>query len=290
MNIVYLVFGNNLDHYQQVYFSIYTAFAYKNPEDKIIVIAEDASLFSSFEDKIEVIPINRETITEWEGEYKFFWRVKIKALELIAKKYPNESILYLDGDTFFYQKTDSLSKSLRSGQNRMHIKEGKLSVLSSKTEKLMWQQMKGKKYHNIRIDEATSMWNAGLIGISNHYLESLQLILNVNDALCADNVTRRLIEQMAFSIGLNEYSALQPADDTVGHYWGNKQEWNTIIDHFLKESFMKKYSFEQIVEKVKEMDLLQNPIWVKESNTQRKLRSFIDIFYRDKKPVYIVTK
>ena len=68
-----------------MYFSIYTAFAYKNSEDKIIVIAEDASLFNSFEDKIEVIPINRETITEWEGEHEFFWRVKIKALELIAK-------------------------------------------------------------------------------------------------------------------------------------------------------------------------------------------------------------
>ena len=63
---------------------------------------------------------------------------------------------------------------------------------------------------------------------------------------------------------------------------GNKQQWNTIIDHFLKEVYMKKYSFEQIIDKVKEMDLLQNPIWVKESNTQRKLRSFIDIFYRDK--------
>jgi uncharacterized protein YlbG (UPF0298 family) len=53
---------------------------------------------------------------------------------------------------------------------------------------------------------------------------------------------------------------------------------------------MKKYSFEQIIDKVKEMDLLQNPIWVKESNTQRKLRSFIDIFYRDKRPVYVITK
>ena len=78
------------------------------------------------------------------GEHKFFWRVKIKALELIAKKYPHESILYLDGDTFFYQRTDKLSKSLQSGQNHMHVKEGKLSLLSSKTEKLMWQQMKGR--------------------------------------------------------------------------------------------------------------------------------------------------
>ena len=103
MNIVYLVFGDNLNNYQQVYFSIYTAFTQKNSSDRIIVIAEDASLFKSFGDKIEIIPINRNLINDWEGEYHFFWRVKIKALQLVAQKYPNESILYLDGDTFFYQ-------------------------------------------------------------------------------------------------------------------------------------------------------------------------------------------
>ncbi|MGA9213448.1 hypothetical protein [Kaistella sp.] len=287
MNIVYLVFGNNMNHYQQVYFSIYTAFACKNIEDRIIVITEDPSLFSSLEDNIEIILINRDIIKEWEGKYHFFWRVKIKALQLIAQKYPMDSILYLDGDTFFYQNMDILRNDLINGKNHMHIEEGKLSTLSSKTEKMMWQQMKGKVYHNIKIDENSAMWNAGLIGISSKHFDCLELTLGINDAMCAHGVTRRLIEQLAFSMGLNEYSALQPADHIVGHYWGNKKQWNKIIDHFLKECFMKNYSFDHIIECVKEMDLTQNPIRVKESNTQRKLRNYIDIFFKNKKPVYV---
>ena len=289
MNIVYLVFGNNLDNYQQVYFSMYTALSRKNIEDRIIVVAEDPLLFSSFEDNIEIISISRDLIIEWEGIYKFFWRVKIKALQLVAQKYPLDSILYLDGDTFFYQNMDMLRDGLKNGQNYMHIEEGKLSSLSTKTEKLMWKQMNGKVYNNIKIDENSAMWNAGLIGVSNRHFDCLELTLGINDAMCADGVTRRLIEQFAFSLGLNEYSALQPAYQVVGHYWGNKNEWNRIIDHFLKEIFMKNYSFREIVERVKEKDLTQIPIQVKESSTQKKLKNLIDKFFKNKKPVYVKT-
>lgn len=287
MNIVYLVFGNKMDNYQQVYFSIYTALLYKNTDDRIIVISEDPSMFNSFEDKIEVIPINREVIKNWEGKHHFFWRVKIKALQLVAQKYPSDSILYLDGDTFFYQNMNILHNGMQNGQNYMHLKEGKLSMLSSKTEKLMWKQMKGKTYHGITIDENATMWNAGLIGVSYKHFDCLALTLEINDAMCADGVTRRLIEQFAFSLGLNKYSPLQPADDFVGHYWGNKKQWNEIISHFLKECFMKNYSFDEIIKRIKEMDLTQNPIRVKESNTQRKLKNFIDQFFKNKKPVYV---
>ncbi|MGL6039446.1 MAG: hypothetical protein ACRC0E_11255 [Soonwooa sp.] len=57
--------------------------------------------------------------------------------------------------------------------------------------------------------------HAGLIGVSDKHVGCLQYTLEVNDAMCADGITRRLIEQFAFSIGLNEYSSLKPADDVV---------------------------------------------------------------------------
>lgn len=290
MNIVYLVFGENMDHYQQVYFSMYTAMARKSSDDRIIAIAENPDLFNSFGNRIEVIPIDRGIIKDWEGEHKFFWRVKIKALQHIAEKYPNESILYLDGDTFFYENPDDLRKSLENGQNFMHIEEGKLARLKSKTERTMWQQMHGKTYVKVKIDENTAMWNAGLIGISKQHFDCLKLTLAINDTMCADGVTRRLIEQFAFSLGLNEYSKLKPADHIVGHYWGNKNQWNSVINGFLKEAFMKDFSFEQIIQKVQEMNLTKLPIRVRESSTQRKLTKLIDSFYNDLRPVFIKNK
>lgn len=287
MNIVYLVFGDKIDHYQQVYFSIYTAMARKSSDDRILVIAENPELFNSIGERIEIIPIDRKKITEWEGEHKFFWRVKIKALEHVAEKYPDEDLLYLDGDTFFYENADELRAKLESGQNFMHLEEGKLAKLKSKTERKMWTQMQGKTYAGIKIDTNAAMWNAGLIGISKNHFDCLQLTLAINDAMCADGVTRRLIEQFAFSLGLDAYSKLKPADHIVGHYWGNKNEWNSLINGFLKESFMKNYSFEQIIGKVREMDLTKIPIRVRQSNTHKKLTKFISSFYKDLKPVYI---
>ena len=287
MNIVYLVFGTKIENYQQAYFSIFTALLHKNDDDKIIVITDDSSLFGFFEDKIETIVINQDTIMDWEGPHQFFWRVKIKALQLVAQKYPQDSILYLDSDTFFYKNTDVLLTALQNGNQFMHLNEGKLSQLSSKTEKLMWKQMKGKSYGNIIINENVAMWNAGLIGVSQKHFECLELTLQINDAMCADGVTRRLIEQFAFSLGLNQYSELQPADHIVGHYWGNKKQWNDTISLFLRECFMKKYHFDAVVERIKDMELSKIPIRIKESSTQRKLKNLIDKFYTNQRPVYV---
>lgn len=287
MNIVYLVFGTKIENYQQAYFSIFTAQLHKNDDDKIIVITDDSTLFGFFEGKIETIVINQDTIRDWEGPHQFFWRVKIKALQLVAQKYPQDSILYLDSDTFFYKNTEVLLTALQNGNQFMHLNEGKLSQLSSKTEKLMWKQMKGKSYENIIINENVAMWNAGLIGVSQKHFECLELTLQINDAMCADGVTRRLIEQFAFSLGLNQYSELQPADHIVGHYWGNKKQWNDTISLFLRECFMKKYHFDAVVERIKDMELSKIPIRIKESSTQRKLKNLIDKFYTNQRPVYV---
>ncbi|MGL6039447.1 MAG: hypothetical protein ACRC0E_11260 [Soonwooa sp.] len=50
---------------------------------------------------------------------------------------------------------------------------------------------------------------------------------------------------------------------------------------------MKDYMLDQIIAEVKVMELTKIPIKVRESNTQRKLKNFIDGFYKDKKEVYI---
>ena len=50
---------------------------------------------------------------------------------------------------------------------------------------------------------------------------------------------------------------------------------------------MKKHDLLQIIENLKEMDLTQNPVWVKESNTERRLEKFLNKFYQNKKTTYI---
>lgn len=286
MNILYLVFGNNLEHYQQIYFSIYTALKNKTAEDTIIVIAENPDYFTALKDQIEVIEINQQIIREWEGEHQFFWRVKIKALELVAAKYPSKHIMYLDGDTFIFKKLEVIKQALDQGQNFMHLNEGKLSVLKTKTERTMWRQMKGKKFAGLVIDDATCMWNAGLIAISKEHLGAINLALQLTDEMCAAGVTRRLIEQFSFGVATNHYVPLQAADEWVGHYWGNKPQWNEVISTFLKQCYMKNLSLEQCLEELDLLNLKEYPVAVRNSSTQRKLKRLVDSFYKDKKAVY----
>lgn len=286
MNILYLVFGNNIEHYQQIYFSIYTALKNKSPEDKIIVVAENSQYFNALKDKIEVIDINKQIVQEWEGKYRFFWRVKVKALELVATKYPEKHIMYLDGDTFIFKDLAPLKDALNKGQNFMHLNEGNLCQLKTKTERTMWQQMKNKTFAGITINENTCMWNAGLIAISKDHLKSIDLALELTDEMCAAGVTRRLIEQFSFGVATNHYSPLQPADSWVGHYWGNKPQWNEIITTFIKKCYMENLTLEESLQAIDQLPLHEYPIAVRNSSTQRKLKKLIDSFYKDKKAIF----
>ena len=66
-----------------------------------------------------------------------------------------------------------------------------------------------------------------------------------------------------------------------------EKQWNDTISLFLRECFMKKYHFDAVIERIKDMELSKIPIRIKESSTQRKLKNLIDKFYTNQRPVYV---
>lgn len=287
MNIVYLVFGESIVNYQQVCFSIYTALNKKGNDDKVVIITEDASFFKHLGDRVEVILVPKQTFKEWASAYDCFFRIKIKALQLLAKKYPTEHILFLDGDTFVYNDFDSIRTGMDNGENFMHLNEGKLSELPTKTHKNMWSSLQGKTFEGVTIDKDSCMWNSGLIGVSSKNLAYIDVCLEVNDRMCETDVIRNLVEQLAFTVALSKHGAIKSGDHVVGHYWGNKEEWNTIISNFMMRAFMQEWTIDQVLNAVKEMKVMDYPIWVRHSNTQRKLKNLVDGFYKDKRAVFV---
>ncbi|MEK6451356.1 MULTISPECIES: hypothetical protein [Myroides] len=287
MNIVYLVFGESIVNYQQVCFSIYTTLNKKSNNDKVIIITEDTTFFEHLGDKVEVILVSKQTFKEWASAYDCYFRIKIKALQLLAQKYPTDHILFMDGDTFVYNDFSSIKTGMDNGENFMHLNEGRLSELPTKTEKKMWSSLQGKTFEGVVIDKETCMWNSGLIGISSKNLGYIDVCLEVNDRMCETDVIRKLVEQLAFSVALSKQGAIKPGDHIVGHYWGNKEEWSAIISDFMMRAFMKKWTIDQVLDAVKEMKIKDFPIWVRRSNTQRKLKNVIDNFYKDKRAVFV---
>lgn len=287
MNIVYLVFGQDINYYQQAFFSIYTALINKNESDKIIVITENTSFFKQIESLITIIPLEKSRIEEWEGKYGYFWRVKIKALEHITKEYPNDDVLYLDGDTFIYKPLSLLKVELDKGFNIMHLNEGPLSFLTTKSEKKMWNSLKNKKFANILIDEKTCMWNSGVIGISTKNFETIALALQVCDEMCAAKIAYFTKEQLAFGIAGSQITTIQPADQVVGHYWANKDGWNEVISKWLKKSLMNNYSIEEMKEEVRKMPFTKIPYYYKYSNTYKRLSKHLKNMFKPNNPLYI---
>jgi len=139
MNIIYLVFGEELSNHLQANFSILSMLTQEKTIDSINVVTDQPNFYNHLSGYVKTFEIDHKTLVEWKGEYDFFWRAKIKAIELITRTYKNENLLYLDSDTFLFGDLKQIKDKLNDGFSFMHLSEGKLSQLGSKEEKLLWR-------------------------------------------------------------------------------------------------------------------------------------------------------
>ena len=131
------------------------------------------------------------------------------------------------------------------------------------------------------------MWNAGVIAIpKQHCLQAADQILAVCDALCETEAPRRLLEQLSFSIVLEQQIGLTAANQWIGHYWGNKNGWNEAIKEFFLISILQNRSLKENIEVVKQFDFSAIAILRKEKNTKLKLQRWIDRQFPPKREIF----
>ena len=165
MQLLYLVFGPNVHNHFQATFSILSFLRQPTELRGITVVTDAPECYRRLADAVTVLPVDARQLKEWEGEFGFFWRVKIKALEHVARQLPGVPLLYLDSDTFLYGALPALARGLAAGQAYMHEPEGRLAALGSKTEQRMWAQTRQQAFGGVRIGAQHAMWNAGVVGI-----------------------------------------------------------------------------------------------------------------------------
>ena len=275
MVLTYFVFGDQPSYYNQATFSMLSALSKTSEEDSVVVLTDHPEKLKVLDARIIVISIEQKTIEQWKGDHDFFWRIKIEALLHVAARFRGENILYLDTDTVLYADLNLLKISLSEGVNIMHTNEGRLSQLTTKTERRMWKQVKSKNYGSIIINQHDCMWNAGVVGISSKNIAQLTLALRICDEMCADNVTRRLIEQLSLSLALNSTTPLCAAEHTIGHYWSNKEQWESMISSFVADCYQQCLPIEEQVQKVAKMNFNYLPIGLRIPNTQKRLNIIV---------------
>ncbi|SNR71154.1 MULTISPECIES: hypothetical protein [Hymenobacter] len=289
MNLLYLVFGENVRIHFQAHFSILTFLRHRPAGLGTITVVTDApDFYRHLADHVTVLPVSAATLQAWRGEFDFFWRIKIKALEHVAALYPGVPLLYLDSDTFLHGSFTDLHKGLAAGYAYMHEPEGALAALGSKTEKRMWQQIGRKTFGGITLHERHQMWNAGVVGIpAQGGPEAIALALRICDDLSRAGVTPRLIEQFALALALQERFELRPARPFIGHYWSNKEEWNEAIASFLLESSLKGRSVTEDVAAVAHFNFQAVPVVKKLKNTRWRLVRLVDRLFPPRQVRYV---
>lgn len=272
MNLVYITFGDRIDHHLQASFSIYSFLCRKESFTSITVLTNSPAFYEHLKNDVQVIWVNQDQLADWKGPHDFFWRVKIKALELMASQYAGQPVMYLDTDTFLYVDPVLLKTQLENGHALMHEKEAALSRYKSKTTSKMWSQVKNRSYSGVAVDESSSMWNAGVVASPNT-LGNQEFITAVEicDAMCAAGVTRRLIEQFALSLSLQHFYGLEPAAGAIAHYWSNKEDWNRAITEVIAAAYFKNFTTSEVLSDIRKFDFHRIPIVKKQKNTRERL-------------------
>jgi len=275
---MFLVFGEAQHNHLQANFAILTHLKEQTALSKIVVMTDAPANYRAIDDeRVVVDAINIDDLTDWRGPHDFFWRIKIKALEAIAERYPGDHVMYTDADTFRFGDLADIQQKLENGETLMHAREGKISELSTRTEKEMWKQCRGKSFGGIAIDAKSTMFNAGVVAIPRTLVkEAVALALHICDDMCAAGVTRRLIEQFALSLALAEVGKLKAANATIGHYWGNKAGWNKLINGFFLRHHLAGSTYTEQVADVANIDFRSIPIYRRSSGTQNKLHKLVD--------------
>ncbi len=287
MHLLYVTFGPNPTHHLQAQFSIFSFWAKKSQLSSINIITDQPGMYANIKDRVNVILINEETLKKWKGPYDFFWRIKIKAIQNICELYKNEPVLYLDTDTFVFGDFEAVIKATKKGQAYMHENEGPLAENKSKTPIRMFKKINKKNYNDIVINSAHCMWNAGAVLTPNTKDNKESLVaLHICDEMCRQGVTRRLIEQFAISVALQESYGLLPLENCISHYWSNKEAWNSLIQQFFIQEYFSNNTLEQSIDKFKDFNFLQQPVKLKIRNTNTRLKALVDKLYPAAKPEY----
>jgi hypothetical protein len=258
MNIIYLSIGNNPIHHARAYFSIVTFLKY-NTKHPIFVYTDAPQFYKGLEAVVSVKELTPERVKDWCGNYGV-WRAKIKSMEDLALK-SSEPVVLVDTDTFWYKNFDTIVEDVNNGFAYLHLDEGKLKNMKH-TPYRMWKGVKGKTFAGITIDESMNMWNSGFVAIPvDKQQECFKLALSLCDEIVASGVKYYLVEQYSFSIALNHIYKVKPASDFLGHYWGNKPEWDDYIKTFLADQHLKGNSIEQSVKDINDADLYKIPVF-----------------------------
>jgi hypothetical protein len=229
---VYQSYGNETGHTQTLY-AILTALAFA-PQNSIEIhlYTDNPAFFHLVAEKIHFHELTPERIQEWRGVHDFTHRLKIMMLLDLYQQFPQNPILYLDGDTFFTQPYENILHQITQETVLMHLKEYPVATHTTGQMKRFRKNIKPLQFQGQPIDLNVFMWNAGVIGFLPEHIPVLQKVIQFVDEIYPQ-YPKHIIEQFAVSYFFQKEYQIEPCDRYIKHYWNQKAEYTQAIQTFL---------------------------------------------------------
>ena len=282
MCIIYLDYGGRTANQMQTHFSVLSYLAHTTRKPRILVVTDHTAAYQRLADCVETLEVTPEMLQKWRGEKNYSFRIKIKAVQYAVEQLmkdadPPASVMFMDSDTFAIGNWDALYDDVEAGMAYMQKNEG-MPYLTHGPSQRLWNDVKGKRYVGITMDEKAEMWNSGVIGMPISKASAVcELTLRLCDEMLADGVRSFNVEQFCFSLALRHHcQEIHSAEPYMCHYWGNKEGWNLLQGSFFTRSLMEQHTLEEDMQLIRELDVSSVPYYVRSPIWRKRFLKWID--------------
>jgi hypothetical protein len=232
-NLILLAYGSEKE-YQMATVVVLSFYAWCNndPDDARFIIYTDKPEY--FSARLTGLPVAYCQVTpqDWEAMlhgYIFKFHRKMSIIEQTFAAYPDENVVFLDSDVFFYNDPRPMLQDISDQVSYMHVREHTLNKqitfvpAEDKNRFLDYIEhtdftVGEGKYHFHKDDH---IWNAGVIGISPAMAPRVNDVRQITEDIWRLS-EMHISEQLAHTFALGALTKLKPANHFVVHYWKKK--------------------------------------------------------------------
>lgn len=249
-NLVLLSYGN-ITEYRRAVFCVLSLSAWLEDEItnlSIIIYTDQPDFFTAYlsDFDIEYFFLSAQALLDMQAGTHFIHRIKVSAIDLTFKRFPDQEVIFIDSDTFFTADPAQLFNGLDSSTSFMHKRE-----YNFKEGLELYHSFQQEQYPRAFIDYITDKdfsiggkkvkfntndysWNSGVLGLEKDFGTYMPDVIRMTDEFYA-NSHWFVSEQLAFSLILQRTTRIRSAEDFVMHYWGKRQK--ILIDGLIANLF-----------------------------------------------------
>jgi hypothetical protein len=290
MLIGYSAWGNNPEVYMQSAFSALTFLA--DPAvSEICVATERPEFYKKLSEKVTIIPISSAQLEEWGGPENYTYRRKIMGFKEIMNARPGNDYLFLDGDTFRGGSIAAVAKRLESGMFGMHESSGPFSRASDSSNRKLFSLFAGTQVEGYTITDSTVRYNAGALALPSALAsEILMRTLRATEEIYRRTNGYWASEELAFNFVMMSLGEVGDISDGIGHYFGNKPQWNAMIVNFFSRAGLADMSLEAMIQEASSMDFTRIPVFLHPPRRRRQLMWLAEKYWPMTRPRYYPEK